>query len=252
MRIIAIVNQKGGCGKTTSCVNIAACLAIKGKKVLLIDLDPQASTTSVFYPQEPEVGAYEVIVEDKAIEKAIYDTTQSGLKIMPSDINLSGADLRLSCVIGREKKLKNAITKARLSYDYIIIDTPPSLSILTVNALTCATEIFVPINMSYFALKGVKLLEETITQVRENLDNPGLQITGVISTMFDPVTNVSKDVDRFIRDYFREKVFNSAIHNNVKLEEAHSAHKHIFEYAPKSKGAEQYIRLTEEIMNNER
>lgn len=251
MRIIAVVNQKGGCGKTTSCVNVAAALAIKEKKVLLIDLDPQASSTSVFYPEEPNISAYEVIVDDQPIEKAILETGQAGLKLLPSDITLSGADLRLSTVIGREKRLKNAIKRTPLEFDYIIIDTPPSLSILTVNALTCATEIFVPINMSYFALKGVKMLEDTIAQVRENLENPELKITGVIPTMYDPTTNVSKDVERFIRDYFKEKVFQTIIHSNIKLEEAHSAHKHIFEYAPKSKGAEQYLKLTEEILNHE-
>ena len=250
MKIIAVVNQKGGCGKTTSCVNISAGLAMKGKRVLLIDLDPQASATSVFYPGEPEKSAYDVLVDDQPITSAIIKTKHKGLDLLPSDIMLSGADLRLSSVIGREKKLKNAIIRAVLDYDYIMIDTPPSLSILTVNALTCAHEIYVPINMSFFALKGVKLLEDTIAQVRENLDNPDIQISRVLPTMFNPITNVSKDVEQGIRDYFKEKVFQTRIHENIKLEEAHSNQQTIFQYDPKSKGAQQYWELTEEILNH--
>lgn len=252
MKTIAIVNQKGGCGKTTSCVNLSAGLAMKAKKVLLIDLDPQASATSVFFQKEPVLSSYDVVVEGKPIREAIIYSGTDNLDILPSDIMLSGADLRLSSVIGREKKLKNAITRGKLIYDFIIIDTPPSLSILTINALTCADEVYVPINMSYFALRGVKLLENTIDQIRENLDNPDLTITGVIPTMYDSVTNVSKDVEKSIRDYFGEKVFNTKIHANVKLEEAHSNQQTIFQYAPKSKGAEQYWQLTEEILNHGR
>lgn len=251
MKIIAVVNQKGGCGKTTSSVNIAAGLALKGKKVLLIDMDPQANATAVFCSNEPELNTYHVVVEGESILKAIVKTYQEGLDILPSDIMLSAADLRLMSVIGREKRLKNAVVRGKLAYDFVIIDTPPSLSILTVNALTCADEVYVPINMSFFALKGVKLLEDTITQVRENLDNPNLEITRVIPTMFDPVTNVSKDVEKMVREYFGDKVFSISIHINVRLEEAHSDRQHIFSYDPKSRGAQQYLQLTEEILHYE-
>jgi len=246
-RIIALANQKGGCGKTTTAVNLSAGIAKRNKKTLIIDMDSQANATAVFINQkELEKTIYDVLINNIPFKEIIVSTKIKNLDIAPSDIMLSAADIKLANVLGRERLLKRRIKG--LNYDYIIIDTPPSLGLLTVNSLTAANEIIIPISMSYFALKGVKLLEETIQGIRENLDHQELKITGILPTYFDPITNVSKDALRMIKDFFKELVFTTIIRKNIKLEEAHSAGMSIFDYAPHSSGAEDYNNLVEEVL----
>jgi len=250
-RIIALANQKGGCGKTTTAVNLSAGIAKRNKKTLIIDMDSQANATAVFINQkELEKTLYDVLINNTPFKEIIVSTKIKNLDIAPSDIMLSAADIKLANVLGRERLLKRRI-KHLNNYDYIIIDTPPSLGLLTVNSLTAANEIIIPISMSYFALKGVTLLEETIQGIRENLDHPELKITGILATYFDPITNVSKDALKMIKDFFKDLVFNTIIRKNIKLEEAHSAGMSIFDYAPHSSGAEDYNNLVEEVLKYE-
>jgi chromosome partitioning protein len=246
-RIIALANQKGGCAKTTTAVNLAAGLANRGKKTLLIDMDSQANATAVFVnPDELEKTMYDVLINNRPLKEIIIKTNIKNLDLAPSDIMLSAADIKLANVLGRERLLKRRMKG--LNYDYIIIDTPPSLGLLTINSLTAANEIIIPISMSYFALKGVKLLEETIEGVRENLDHPDLKILGILATYYDSVTNVSKDALKMIKDYFGDLVFKTVIRKNIKLEEAHSSGMSIFDYKPNSSGAEDYNNLVEEVL----
>lgn len=251
MRIIALINQKGGCAKTTTAINLATGLAIKNKKVLLLDVDPQANATSVFIDKEPPKTISDILFEDIPANEVIIETHIKNLFLLPSDITLSATDLKLAEKIGREKILLHHIKKIIPNYDYIILDTPPSLGLLTVNALTTTKEIIIPISTSYFAMKGVTLLLNTIKLIQDNLEHPDLKITGVVCTMYDPITNVSKTALTMIKDFFKDKVLNTLIRNNIKLEEAHSAGKSIFEYAPNSHGAEDYMKLTEEVLKNE-
>jgi chromosome partitioning protein len=248
-RIITLANQKGGCAKTTTAVNLSAGLANRGKKTLLIDMDSQANATAVFIdnPDKLKNAIYDVLINNTPLKEVIISTKVKNLDIVPSNIMLSAADIKLANVLGRERLLKKRIKG--LIYDYIIIDTPPSLGLLTVNSLTAANEVIIPISMSYFALKGVKLLEETIENVKENLDHPELKISGVLATYFDPVTNVSKDALRMIKDYFGDLVFKTIIRKNIKLEEAHSSGVPIFDYEPRCIGAEDYNNLVEEVLN---
>jgi len=250
--IIALANQKGGCAKTTTAVNLSAGLSIKGKKVLLVDIDPQANATTVFADYNKlQKTIYDVLFNKAPIKEAIIETSTKNLFLLPADIELSAADIKLSDTIGREKLLLHNIKNIINDYDYIIIDTPPSLGLLTVNALTTAKEIIIPISASYFAMKGVTLLENTINLIRENLDHPELKISGVLCTLYDSVTNVSKDVLSMIKEYFKDLVMKTIIHKNVKLEEAHSNKKPIYEYAPDSVGAKDYMNLTKEVLSND-
>jgi chromosome partitioning protein len=250
MRTIALINQKGGCAKTTTAVNLSTGLAIKGKKVLLVDMDPQANATSVFMDTEPTKTIFDILFEELSVNKVIIPTPVKNLFLLPSDINLSATDLKLAEKIGREKIFYNRIKDILHDYEYIIIDTPPSLGLLTINALTTTNEIIIPISTSYFAMKGVSLLLNTIELVRKNLEHSNLKITGVLCTMYDPVTNVSKTALTMIKDFFKEKVMKTLIRTNIKLEEAHSAGKSIFQYAPNSHGAEDYMKFTEEVLKN--
>jgi chromosome partitioning protein len=248
-KIIALANQKGGCAKTTTAVNLAAGLAQRGKKTLLVDMDSQANATAVFVnPDKLEKTMYDVLINNQPLKEIIIKTKTKNLDLAPSDIMLSAVDIKLANVLGREKILKRRMKD--IDYDYIIIDTPPSLGLLTINSLTTANEIIIPISMSYFALKGVKLLEETIEKVRENLDHPNLKILGVLATYYDPITNVSKDALEMIKNYFGDLVFKTVIRKNIKLEEAHSSGMSIFEYNPRSSGAEDYNNLVEEILKS--
>ncbi|MEW6680034.1 MAG: AAA family ATPase, partial [bacterium] len=244
----ALANQKGGCGKTTTAVNLAAGLTLKNQKVLLIDMDSQANTTSVFFnPNELEKTMEDVLINKTALKDVIIPTKIKNLDLAPSDIMLSAVDIRLANVLGRENILKRRLKNLN-NYDYIIIDTPPSLGLLTINSLTASEGVIIPISMSYFALKGIKLLEETIEEIKKNLDHPHLKIIGVLATCYDPITNVSKDALRFIQDYFKDLCFKTIIRKNIRLEEAHSAGKSIFEYDPKSSGAEDYNNFIEEVL----
>ena len=250
--IISIANQKGGVAKTTTAINLAAGLAQAGYKVLLIDADPQTNTTQVFiHPNieiEIEQTLYQVILKFAPIMSVVHETTVQNLSLVPSHLRLSSADLELSQALdNRSARLKQALDEARRMFDYIIIDNPPSLGLVTINSFTASDRLIIPVSTAYFALTGLDQLQETIAMVRQTRLNPELKILGVLCT-FCEETNVSRDVERQLRAYFGDQVFHTTIPKNVKLEEAHSNHTHIFEYAPKSTGARTYAELVQEVI----
>ena len=254
-RTIAIVNNKGGVGKTTSTLNIAAGLAMRGRNVLIIDIDSQANASLALLG--PEVlhrptSIYDVLLEqDKPLRDIITSTPTLGLDLAPSHPNLANAEVNLTAVLGREKVLKRSMDRGLEAYHYIFIDCPPSLGLLTVNALLTATEVYIPIAMTYFALEGVDQVMHTINAVKRSLDHSDLDITGVIATFFDGRTRLSHEILENIRTYFEEVVFQATIRKNVKLDEAQSHHQSVFDYAPKSTGAIEYGSLVEEVIHRE-
>lgn len=249
MRKIVIANQKGGVGKTTTAVNLAVGLAKAGQRVLLADLDPQANTTfALMGPKEPKATAYDVLINNLALGEVIISTNEERLDLLPSDIDLAGAEVELITEIGGQTRFKTKLVESGdLAYDFLVIDTPPSLGLLTINALAAVEEVFVPVSASVFALKGLTQLEKTIEKVRVNLQCPNLRISGALVCMYD-YTNVSRDVLAAIQKRFGEATFKTVIPKNVKLEEAHSRAQSIFTYAPHSKGAEAYALFTEEVI----
>jgi chromosome partitioning protein len=246
MPVISIANQKGGVGKSTTAINLSAALALKGKRVLLIDMDPQGATTVGLGLREASPTIYNVIVDEADIEDAIIPTEIEGLDLIPSNIALSGAEIELSSQIGREYILRNKLAKIKDNYDYVIIDTPPSLGILTMNSLVASDEVIIPIQAEYYALEGIGLLLKAIKLVRERLGIP-IEIRGFLITMFDKRTNISKEVREEVKRIFGEKVFKTMIPRNVRLAEAPSHGKPIFLYAPDSRGAKAYMKLAEEV-----
>ena len=251
-KIIAVFNQKGGVGKTTTNVNLSACIAAKGKKVLVADIDPQGNTTSGFGVDKNElkVSIYDLLIGEENIEETIIETNTENLWLMPSSVQLAGAEIELSTVEEREIILKREIDRIKDQYDYIFIDCPPSLGLLTINSLTAVDSVLIPIQCEYYALEGVSQLVNTIELVRENL-NPNLEIQGVLLSMFDGRTNLSIQVVDEVKKYFRGKVYTTLIPRNVRLAEAPSYGLPIIDYDAKSKGAEAYCDLAEEFLDLE-
>ena len=219
--ILSVSNQKGGVGKTTSAINISAGLALKGKSVLLLDLDPQGNATSGLGIEKDNMGIYDVMINGEDISSVIMETQVKNLYIIPSNIDLSGATVEMVSLKDREKLLKNALIKIKDTYDYIIIDCPPSLDLLTVNAFTASDKVIVPIQCEYYALEGLGQLVNTIMLIKKRL-NPNLDIDGVVCTMYDSRTNLSQQVVDEVKKYFSKKVYKTHIPRNVRLAEAPS------------------------------
>jgi len=252
-KAIAIFNQKGGVGKTTTNINLAACLAGRGKKILVLDIDPQGNTTSGLgiVKKGLEYTSYDLLVDPEVdVEYTIYHTATPGLDIIPASVDLSGAEIELVQIEGREKRLKNALSGIKNSYDYIFVDCPPSLGLLTINALTAVDSVLIPIQCEFYALEGVSQLISTIELVRKNM-NPDLQIEGVILSMFDGRTNLSIQVVDEVKKYFGSKLYSSVIPRNVRLAEAPSYGLPITAYDPKSKGALAYEAFADEFLKTE-
>jgi chromosome partitioning protein len=251
-RIIAVTNQKGGVGKTTTAINLSAFLASKGLKILLLDCDPQANATaSLGFKRDPDrLSLYSVLVLSESPVSVVQKTPVETLDLLPSDKNLVGATIELVDAADREFRLKNVLISLRASYDFIIIDCPPSLDLLTLNALTASDAVLIPIQCEYLALEGVSELLDTVTRIRGNL-NPNLEIEGVVLTMYDDRTTLSHQVVAELRSYFGSQVFQTVIPRNVRLAEAPSHGKPILLYDPLSKGAVAYSRLAEEVIAND-
>jgi len=250
-RILAIANQKGGVGKTTTTVNLSACLAYIGKKVLLVDIDPQGNSTSGAGIDKSDVEQciYDVLVDDVEASAVIKETKIENLDVIPASIQLAGAEIELVPTISREIRLKRALEEVAKQYDYILIDCPPSLSLLTLNALTAADAVLIPVQCEYYALEGLSQLLNTVRIVQKHL-NQDLRIEGVLLTMFDARTNLGIQVIDEVKKYFQDKVYRTIIPRNVRLSEAPSHGEPIIIYDPKSKGAEVYLELAKEVVVN--
>ncbi len=249
-KTIAIANQKGGVGKTTTSINLSASLAAKGKKVLVIDTDPQGNTTSGFGVEKNDLDntVYELMLSECSIKECILNDVVDGVSIIPSNVNLAAAEIELIGVDRKEYILKREVEWIKDNYDYIIIDCPPSLSMLTINAMTTADTVLVPIQCEYYALEGLSQLIHTINLVKERL-NPDLDIEGVVFTMYDSRTNLSMQVVENVKSNLSQKVFHTLIPRNIRLAEAPSYGMPINAYDPKSAGAEAYMQLAEEVIN---
>ena len=252
VKIIAIANQKGGVGKTTTAVNLAACLASLNRKVLMIDSDPQGNATSGYGVDRRSLKKciYDAIINEDNLQELIIHTQYKNLDLVPAKIQLAGAEIELVSLMNREGRLKKALERVKHNYDYVIIDCPPSLGLLTINALTAASAVLIPIQCEFYALEGVAMLMNTIQLVQRNL-NPALQLEGILLTMFDSRTNLSQDVVAEVQRYFKSKVYKTVIPRNVRLSEAPSHGEPVIYYDNKSKGAQVYMELAQEVIDNE-
>ena len=251
-RIIAIANQKGGVGKTTTAINLSACLAEKGKKVLSIDMDPQGNMTSGLGVDKDSVEktVYDLIIGEAQIEEIICKNVLENMDVLPTNIDLSAAEIELIGIDNKEYIIKNEVDKVKDNYDFIIIDCPPSLSMLTINAMTTADSVLVPIQCEYYALEGLSQLIHTIELVKERL-NSNLEIEGVVFTMYDARTNLSLQVVENVKDNLNQNIYKTIIPRNIRLAEAPSYGMPINQYDPKSSGAESYRLLADEVIERE-
>lgn len=247
--VIALANQKGGVGKTTTSVNLGACLADAGQKVLLIDLDPQGNATSGLGidKRQLESSVYDVLINDVALSEVIMPSSHPGLDIVPATIELSGAEVELTSMMARETRLKDAFGQVRDQYDFILIDCPPSLGLLTINAFTATDSILIPVQSEYYALEGLSQLMNTIQLVRKHF-NRNLAVEGVLLTMFDKRTNLGQEVNAEVKKVFGNKVYQTVIPRNVRLSEAPSHGLAIVDYDKRSTGAHEYQQLAKEVL----
>lgn len=248
-KIISIANQKGGVGKTTTAINLSACLSKNGKNILIVDMDPQANTTSGLGIDKNNLGfsIYDSLISDKEIPEIIIKSKYNSLDIVPAHPDLIGAEVELTSMIARDSRLKVRLSSVKSMYDYIIIDCPPSLGLLTINSLTASDSALIPIQCEYYALEGLSQLVHTIDLIKKNL-NPVLEVEGILLTMCDSRTNLSNQVINDVRSYFKEKVYNTIIPRAVKLSEAPSFGKPIIYYEERSAGAEAYNKLAIEFL----
>jgi chromosome partitioning protein len=251
-RVFAIANQKGGVGKTTTAINLAASLAANDLRVLVIDSDPQGNaTTGLGVAKDPErPNLYQVLLEDLPAKDAIQETELEGLHLISADKNLVGADLELVGIPNREFRLRECIADIREEYRFVLIDCPPALDLLTLNALIAADSVLVPIQCEFFALEGVSELMDTIDRIRDSFQHP-LQVEGILLTMYDDRTNLTRQVAADLREFFGDQVFRTIIPRSIRLAEAPSFGKPILGYDPRSRGAESYIKLAKEILDHE-
>ncbi len=250
-KVIAIANQKGGVGKTTTAVNLAACLSKAGKKVLLVDIDPQGNSTSGLGidKRRCEKTVYDCLINEEKMENVSTKTEYENLSVCPSNLDLSGAEIELISVMGRENRLKESLVSAREEFDYVLIDAPPSLGLITINTLTAADSVIIPVQCEFYALEGVSQLIETIKRIKKAL-NPNLYIQGIVMTMYDARTNLAMQVVDEVKRFFPGKVYKTIIPRNVRISEAPGFGKPVIYYDESSKGAEAYTELAAELIES--